>query len=110
MPPQVPPQHRITLPACQGGTPPRASPQPGGPYGSAPATATSLARATLLHERPHVVERMEKGVAVCAVLRDNRQFRLNSLGACARAWAGLGSGCVCAGRGQSTSNANRWQW
>ncbi|KAG2450136.1 hypothetical protein HYH02_000239 [Chlamydomonas schloesseri] len=42
--------------------------------------ATAAARSTLLHERPNVVERMEKGVAVCGVLRDNRHYRLNSLG------------------------------
>ncbi|GIL99732.1 hypothetical protein Vretimale_4869 [Volvox reticuliferus] len=34
----------------------------------------------LMHEKPSVVERMEKGVAACAVLRDNRRFRLFSLG------------------------------
>eukprot|EP00198_Chlamydomonas_reinhardtii_P014115 XP_001703452.1 hypothetical protein CHLREDRAFT_168966 [Chlamydomonas reinhardtii] len=42
--------------------------------------ATAAARSTLIHERPNVVERMEKGVAVCGVLRDNRHYRLNSLG------------------------------
>ncbi|GFR41134.1 hypothetical protein Agub_g1782, partial [Astrephomene gubernaculifera] len=42
--------------------------------------ATAAARAALLHEKPAVVERMEKGVQACAVLRDNRHYRLFSLG------------------------------
>ncbi|GLI69155.1 hypothetical protein VaNZ11_013723 [Volvox africanus] len=43
-------------------------------------SATTAARAMLIHEKPSVVDRMEKGVAACAVLRDNRRFRLFSLG------------------------------
>ncbi|KXZ56540.1 hypothetical protein GPECTOR_1g485 [Gonium pectorale] len=51
-----------------------------GPGSDHQYNATAAARAALLHEKPAVVERMEKGVAACAVLRDNRHFRLNSLG------------------------------
>ncbi|EFJ51901.1 hypothetical protein VOLCADRAFT_116088, partial [Volvox carteri f. nagariensis] len=54
-------------------------------------SATASARAVLLHEKPSVVERMEKGVAACAVLRDNRRFRLFSLGSISGGGGGGGS-------------------
>ncbi|KAG2483445.1 hypothetical protein HYH03_017699 [Edaphochlamys debaryana] len=59
-------------------SPDQASRQDAGRQGA----ATAAARAALLDSGrgAHVVDRMEKGVAACAVLRDNRHFRLNSLG------------------------------